>query len=224
MHYLQGSLTTPFAGAIIGLGSVFGASSGGATEFMLRPPMLIKQRTAYMRIAGEEIQRLSPLSSQEIVAWLREERIPIAVIAEIAGVERKSVYAWLNGGAVKVHNQERLAKIYSLLNENKLTSLRHLYRFWSRSVIGEQSLASMLQEKVLDELSIRTALSQLWPLAKKEEAREGSSTPNAIQSNSFEVCSDLGSSLLTQTLDYLGNSRGFCDDGVLFDSYFSDFK
>lgn len=184
MHYLQGSLTTPFAGAIIGLGSVFVASSGGATEFMLRPPMLIKQRTAYMRIADEHIQR-PPLSSQEIVGWLREEGIPIAVIAEVTGVERKSVYAWLNGGAVKTQNQERLAKIYSLLNENKLASLRHLYRFWSRSIIGEQSLASLLQEKVLDETFIRNALSQLWPLAKKEEAREGSSAHSSIQSNSF---------------------------------------
>lgn len=185
MHYLQGSLTAPFAGTIIGLGSIFGASYSGATEFMLRAPMLIKQRTAYMRIANEEGQSFSPLSSQEIVAWLRKEGIPIAVIAEVAGVERKSVYAWLNGGAVKAQNQERLAKIYSLLNENKLTNLRHLYRFWSRGVKGEQSLASMLQEKVLDESSIRTALSQLWPLAKKEEAREGSSVPNTIPPNSF---------------------------------------
>ena len=51
------------------------------------------------------------------------------------------------GGAVKSHNQERLEKIYSLLNENKLTSLRHLYRFWSRNVVGEQSLGSLLQDK-----------------------------------------------------------------------------
>lgn len=187
MHYLQmGSLTTPFAGAIIGLGSVFGASSHNANEFMLRQSMLIKQRTAYMRIAEEQIRSLLPLSSQEIVVWLREEGIPIAVIAEVAGVERKSVYAWLNGGAVKVHNQERLEKVYSLLNENKLTSLRHLYRFWSRSIIGEHSLASMLQQKVLDEMSIRNALAQLWPLAKKEEAREDLNVSNSsIQSNSF---------------------------------------
>jgi hypothetical protein len=187
MHYLQaGSFTAPFAGAVIGLGSVFGASSDGATEFMLRPQMWIKQRTAYTGTAEVAIRCPSPLSSQEIVAWLREEGIPIAVIAEVAGVERKSVYAWLSGGAVKTHNQERLEKVYSLLNENKLTSLRHLYRFWSRSIIGEQSLASMLQDKVLDEKSIRNALSQLWPLAKKEETRESLSPSNSsIKSNSF---------------------------------------
>lgn len=187
MHHLQtGFFTAPFAGAIIGLGSVFGASSDGATEFMLRPQMWIKQRTAYIGTAEVVMRRPSPLSSQEIVVWLREEGIPIAVIAEVTGVERKSVYAWLSGGAVKTHNQERLEKVYSLLNENKLTSLRHLYRFWSRSIIGEQSLASMLQEKVLDETSIRNALSQLWPLAKKEEAREGLNPSNSsIKSNSF---------------------------------------
>lgn len=187
MHYLQvGSLTAPFAGAIIGLGSVVGASSDGATEFMLRPQMWIKQRTAYIGTAEVQFKIPSSLSSQEIVAWLRDGGIPIAVIAEVAGVERKSVYAWLSGGAVKAHNQERLEKIYSLLNEDMPTSLRHLYRFWSRSIVGERSLASMLKEKVLDEMSIRSALSQLWPLAKKEEARENLSPSNSsIKSNSF---------------------------------------
>ena len=185
MHFLQaGSFTAPYAGAIIGVGSVFGTSSNGATEFMLRPQMWIKQRTAYFGTA--EVVKRPSLSSQEIVAWLREEGIPIAVIAEVVGVERKSVYAWLSGGAVKAHNQERLEIIYSLLNENKLTSLRHLYRFWSRNIIGEQSLAFMLQAKVLDEISIRSALSQLWPLAKKEEMREGlCTTSSSIKSNSF---------------------------------------
>ena len=185
MHFLQeGSFTSPYAGAIIGLGCVLGTSSNGANEFMLRPQMWIKHRTAYFGTA--EVIRRPSLSSQEIVAWLREEGIPIAVIAEVSGVERKSVYAWLNGGAVKAHNQERLEKVYSLLNENKLTSLRHLYRFWSRSIIGEKSLASMLQAKTLDEIFIRNALSQLWPLAKKEEIREclGQST-SSIKSNSF---------------------------------------
>lgn len=185
MHFLQdGSFTAPYAGAIIGLGCVFGTSSNGATEFMLRPQMWIKQRTAYFGTA--EVVKRPSLSSQEIVTWLREDGIPIAVIAEIAGVERKSVYAWLSGGAVKVHNQERLEKVYSLLNENNLTSLRHLYRFWSRNIIGEQSLASMLQAKVLDGISIRNALSQLWLLAKKEEIREGlGSSTSSIKSNSF---------------------------------------
>ena len=94
MQYLQsGSFTAPFAGALIGLGSVCGASSDGAAEFMLRPQMLIKQRTAYIGIGAE--RHIAPLSSQEIVKWLRDEGIPIAVIADIAGVERKSVYAWL---------------------------------------------------------------------------------------------------------------------------------
>lgn len=185
MHFLQaGSFTAPYAGAMIGLGCVLGTSSNGATEFMLRPQMWIKQRTTYF--GNAEVIKHPSLSSQEIIVWLREEGIPIAVIAEVAGVERKSVYAWLSGGAIKAHNQERLEKVYSLLNENKLTSLRYIYRFWSRSIIGEQSLSSMLQASVLDEISIRNALSQLWPLAKKEEIREGlSSSTSSIKSNPF---------------------------------------
>ncbi len=183
MQYLKsGSFTTPFAGILIGLGTVCGSSADGAAEFMLRPQMLIKQRTAYIGIGAE--RHIAPLSSQEIVKWLRDEGIPLAVIAEIAGVERKSVYAWLGGGAVKPHNQERLEKIYTLLNEGKLTNLRHLYRFWSRNVVGERSLGLLFEEKVLDEASIRHSLTQLWPLAKKEALRDGASTVS-IQSNPF---------------------------------------
>lgn len=155
----------------------------GAAIGLLCYPMLIKNRTAYT-VTTEGIKHLSPLSSQEMVAWLRKEGLPISVIAEIAGVERKSVYAWLNGGAVKSHNQERLEKICSLLNENKLATLRHLYLFWFRSLKGAPSLASLLQEKVLDETSIRRTLSQLWPLAKKDEVNEESNPPIAtVKSN-----------------------------------------
>ncbi len=185
MHYLSAnSFTSPFAGAVIGLGVICGTSADSAIDFMLRPQMLIKQRTAYIG-SGAERHSSAP-SSQEIVAWLREEGIPIAIIADVAGVERKSVYAWLEGGAIKPHNQERLEKIYSLLNDNKLTNLRHLYRYWSRNLPGGRSLGSMLQEKILDETSIRNVLIQLWPLAKKEEARENSTLSNAsIKSNPF---------------------------------------
>ncbi len=184
MPYLPaGSLTAPIAGALIGFGAVCGAASDGAAEFMLRPQMWIKQQTAYIGIGAEKHN--APLSSQEIIKWLRKEGIPLAVIADIAGVERKSVYAWLGGGAVKPHNQERLEKIYSLLNEDKLTNLRHLYRFWSRDVEGH-SLSFLFQEKILDEASIRRALTQLWPLAKKEALRESSTSSTAsIKSNPF---------------------------------------
>lgn len=183
MQYLKsGSFTNPFAGILIGLGTMCGSSSDGAVEFMLRPQMLIKQQTAYIGIGAEK--RIAVLSSQEVVKWLRDEGIPVAVIAEIAGVERKSVYAWLGGGAVKPHNQERLEKIYTLLYEGKLTNLRYLYRFWSRSIIGKQSLGLLFEEKILDEASIRHALTQLWPLAKKEALRESASNV-PIQSNPF---------------------------------------
>lgn len=183
MQYLKsGTFTTPFAGILIGLGTICGSSSNCATEFMLRPQMLIKQQTAYIGVGTE--RHIASLSSQEIVKWLKDEGIPLAVIAEIAGVERKSVYAWLGGGAVKPHNQERLEKIYILLNENKLTNLRHLYRFWSRNIIGKRSLGLLFEEKVLDEISIRHALTRLWPLAKKEALRDSSSTI-PLQSNPF---------------------------------------
>lgn len=112
------------------------------------------------------------LPPNEIVMWLKNEGMPIALIAEITFVERKSVYTWLHGGAIQPYNQERLEKIYILLNKNKIASLRNLYRFWTRIIPDQRSLSSLFQDKTLDEQAIHLVLSHLWPLAKKEQDRK----------------------------------------------------
>lgn len=111
----------------------------------------------------------SVLSTMQIVKWMREEGIPISAIADIMNVERKSIYAWINGSAIHEHNKERLEQVYSLLNENKMASLRNLYRFWYRKVLHEKSLSILFHETFLDKPSIRIALKKLWPLAQKEQ-------------------------------------------------------
>lgn len=174
------------------LGLVFGASAHGDNEFMLFPQMHIPQRTAYSGAvegikSSYTLLKNDSLSPSEIVVWLKDEGLPIALIAEITFVERKSVYAWLQGGAIRSHNQERLEKIYSLLNENKMARLKNLYRYWSRIIPNQRSLASMFQDKALDETAIRNVLSYLWPLAEKEQNREVSRqlSSEQITSNSF---------------------------------------
>lgn len=111
----------------------------------------------------------TPLSAYEIVSWFRDEGLPISVIANMAGVERKSVYSWINKGEIRQQNQERLEKLYGLLSENKSSTLYHLYRFWNRQLKIGMSLSSLLKEKQLDTILIKEALSELWPIAKKYE-------------------------------------------------------
>ena len=175
----------------MGIGLVVG-SSENANSFMSYPQIHIPQITAYS--VAIESSKSTPISSpqsflspSEIVMWLKNEGIPIALIAEITFVERKSVYAWLNGGAIRPYNQERLEKIYTLLNKNKTASLRNLYRFWTRIIPNRRSLASLFQDKNLDEQAIHLVLTHLWPLAQKEQNREFSKqlSSDQIKTNAF---------------------------------------
>lgn len=111
----------------------------------------------------------STKTAQEIIAWFREEELPIAAIADMARVERKSVYAWINGGPVRQQNQERLEKLYNLLSEEKQTKLVHLYRFWNRQLSSGKSLYVFLCEDQLNIQAIKQALSELWPMALRIE-------------------------------------------------------
>jgi hypothetical protein len=175
----------------MGIGFVVG-SSDNANAFMSYPQIHIPQTTAYSGTL-ESVKSISISSSQaflspnEIVMWFKNEGMPIALIAETTFVERKSVYAWLHGGAIRPYNQERLEKIYILLNKNKTASLRNLYRFWSRIIPNQRSLSSLFQDKNLDEQAIHLVLTHLWPLAKKEQNREFSKqlSSEQIKSNAF---------------------------------------
>lgn len=173
----------------MGVGLVFGSSTDKANAFMSYPQMHIPQTTAYLG-ASNSVSTTSQsnfLSSNEIVEWLKSEGLPIALIAEITFVERKSVYAWINGGAIRSYNQERLEKIYTLLNENKIADLRNLYRYWSRVVPNQRPLSLLFRDKDLDEKSISLVLSHLWPLAEKEQKRGFAKhlSSDQIKSNAF---------------------------------------
>ncbi len=103
----------------------------------------------------------------EILSWFRNEGLPISAIADMARVERKSVYAWLDNGPIRKHNQERIEQLYHLFLKSKQTDLLSLYRFWNRQLANGKSLNALLKEEKLNTHAIELALSQLWPLAKK---------------------------------------------------------
>lgn len=110
-------------------------------------------------------------STCQIVKWMRDEGLPISIIADIMNVERKSIYSWLKGSICNENNRERLEQVYFLLSEGKIASLRNLYRFWSRKV-HNKSLGILFNEKSLNERLIRMTLKELWPLAKKMQENE----------------------------------------------------
>ena len=129
----------------------------------------IKPKTVFYEVeqAQTNTEAAEAYNAKEIVTWLREEGLPVAAIADISKVERKSVYAWLNGGHTKEHNLERLINIRNLLSEGKQADLRSLYRLWNRQVANNQPLKVLLSQEKLDIAAIKETLTALWPVAKK---------------------------------------------------------
>jgi len=125
---------------------------------------LFEPRTCSIVILSTETKGPS-LTAQEIVSWFRSEGLPTATIADIARVERKSVYAWMNGGLIRQPNQERLEKLYGLFTEEKQTELIHIYRFFHRRLMNGTTLGALLCQEWLDVQAIKSALTELWPIA-----------------------------------------------------------
>jgi hypothetical protein len=107
------------------------------------------------------------LTVTEMVAALRDGGLPISAIAEMARVERKTVYSWLDGAEVREENTFRVSELHRMLNHDKLADFRSLYRLWARPLEGDATLRSLLSAESLDETTIRQALNRLWPIARK---------------------------------------------------------
>lgn len=100
-------------------------------------------------------------SNQEMVTTLRDRGLPITAIAEMMGVERKTIYAWLDGSAVRDENAERLSALYQILNREMNGDFRPLYRVWNQAGPNGQVLRNMLSAKNVDSASISETLAAL---------------------------------------------------------------
>lgn len=120
---------------------------------------------------------------QEMLLDFRDNGIPISAIAAMIGVERKTVYSWIDGSPLKLANEERIVTIHKLLNHNRSASYKSLYRYMNKQVEGV-TLAEVLNSTPLDNRLAREILSKLWPIAERmekslaaSETRAGSRNP-----------------------------------------------
>lgn len=106
----------------------------------------------------------------KMIRLLKDQGLPISAIADIGRVERKTVYAWLEGSAAKPHNEERMESHYQALIAKGEGSLRHLYRLWRKPLDNGKSLSELLSAEHLDHNAIDAALAICWPMAVKYES------------------------------------------------------
>jgi hypothetical protein len=104
------------------------------------------------------------ITTQDLVSALKHKGMPVAALAEILNVERKTVYSWLdNGIEAQAGNHNRLRQLHDLLSEEADGSLRFYHRFWERKLPRGDNLKTLLTEPDIEPRQIKNALNALRP-------------------------------------------------------------
>ena len=111
------------------------------------------------------------LSLKDMVTKLRDGGLPIAAIAEVVKVERKTVYGWLDGVEPRELHAKRIETLYRLLGKYG-TDLRSLYRVWNRNLEHGFSIRHFLTAEPISELSVEAALDHLRLAMERHSARD----------------------------------------------------
>lgn len=102
------------------------------------------------------------LTVQERVSDLRDNGLPVAGIAELARVERKTVYSWLDGTATpRQEHEDRVAALHELLKGPFGGNYKVLHRVWKSKGSDGQSLRDLLTAEKVDTDSIRKKLADM---------------------------------------------------------------
>ena len=101
------------------------------------------------------------ITGQKKAMALKDAGLPVSALAEAMGVERKTVYAWLDGVEPRGTNASRLAAIHDALVGGAIVNLRDAYRYWSTPLGGGASIRDLLAAPTIDTASVRDAVSSL---------------------------------------------------------------
>lgn len=110
------------------------------------------------------------LTVQEMVQAMRDGGMPVSAIAEMAGVERKTVYTWLEGTLAKTDRAQRVVELYSVLFAAGVP-MEGLWRVWGRTLSTGVSLRDLLKSRMLDREAILAGCSELQPIVERQAAR-----------------------------------------------------
>ena len=129
------------------------------------------------KLAGEVVAEqvaaaVAPLSATEMARGLREAGLPVSGLAEIMGVERKTVYAWLDGSDARNAKLGRLETLHDLLGGEQPGALKLFHRHWDRPLERSATLHELLTAEAIDVVRVRAALDALRPSITRALERE----------------------------------------------------
>lgn len=120
--------------------------------------------SADLGVGRRPVVRPSSLTVHEIVRVMRENGLPVSAIAEMARVERKTIYSWLDQAAsVRPQNEERLRLIFALIKDSTGGNYRQLHRVLNQKGVDGQSLRDQLSAENLDLDALRQRIKDLQP-------------------------------------------------------------
>ncbi|WP_457578859.1 hypothetical protein [Ensifer adhaerens] len=91
------------------------------------------------------------LSLKDMVADLADNGFPVSLIAELANVERKSVYNWINGTVTpQQETEQRVATVYPLLKAAFGQNYANMRRVWRTKSRTGESLQSICMQGQID--------------------------------------------------------------------------
>jgi hypothetical protein len=118
--------------------------------------------TSPWQITPEKASVETHVSLKEMVSELKAKGCPITTIAEIAGVERKTVYSWLDGSSTPQADREmRVASVYHMLSEAVSGEFGVLHRVWRSTTRDRTSLESIFSTAQVDLGAVRDQLAYL---------------------------------------------------------------
>lgn len=141
---------------VAGVSSSCSAFAGG---YQINPGVSHTSPWQVASTADEPVE--SHVSLQEMVAEMKAKGCPITTIAEIANVERKTVYSWLAGTQPQGEREPRVMAVYPILKEAVAGDFGILHRVWRSKNRDGVSLESLFSSPDVDTAAVSAQLAYL---------------------------------------------------------------
>lgn len=140
--------------------------------FVEQPGSYFLEHVPLMEVVDCFVEHAPLLGTTEMTHGLKEAGMPISGLADMMGVERKTIYAWLDGTDARSANLGRLETLYGLLSREEPGLLKFLHRQWDRVLDDGVTLHSLLTAEPIDVIQVRAALDALRPGAVRAMERD----------------------------------------------------
>ncbi|MFS8111663.1 hypothetical protein QD460_08070 [Rhizobium jaguaris] len=163
-----------------------------ATAYIARQRVATIERgnTTPWHISAETDATERHVSLVDMVAEMKANGFPVSSIAQFAGVERKTVYSWLDGTA-KPHTdrEERVSEVYPILKKRFGGDFNLMYRVWRSKTRDGESLESIFSEAKINVDAVQKQLeflnSSIENLKAADTRRKSQPTKSAGGRNDF---------------------------------------